>query len=96
MPLLIYACKRCGEEREFLLGQGESPDDEVCACGASAWRREMPRRVGIRFIGDGFYKNDSRAAAKAAKAGKAPTGSQVGKEGSTAGKDGSAAGKKDS
>lgn len=65
MPLLLYACRDCGEEREFLLGAGESPDED-CSCGTGRWTRRMPRRVGISFKGGGFYATDARGGGKKA------------------------------
>jgi len=62
MPTYEYRCKDCGEELEVVQS---FTDDPLTACPAcSGVLRKVFGNVGIAFKGSGFYKNDSRRAAK--------------------------------
>lgn len=55
MPLYPYNCLKCGEETEKIQRVGEKPP--LC-CGA-----EMHKNLcapALKFIGSGFYVNDSK------------------------------------
>jgi putative FmdB family regulatory protein len=65
MPTYEYACKSCGEHLEVVQSFRDEPLRECPACGGQL--RKVFSPVGISFKGSGFYRNDSRASAKAAK-----------------------------
>ena len=65
MPTYEYACKSCGEHLEVVQSFRDEPLRECPVCGGQL--RKVFSPVGISFKGSGFYRNDSRASAKAAK-----------------------------
>ena len=90
MPTYQYACTTCGEQVEAVQRFDDEPLSVCPACGGSL--RKVFSPVGIVFKGSGFYRTDSRKAAKAenseAKAAKS--------NGSSGSGEGSSEGKKDS
>lgn len=66
MPTYQYACTECGHAFEAV--QSFS-DDALTECSECSGRlRKVFSSVGIVFKGSGFYRNDSREAAKTAAA----------------------------
>jgi putative FmdB family regulatory protein len=65
MPTYEYACKSCGEHLEVVQSFRDEPLTECPVCGGQL--RKVFSPVGISFKGSGFYRNDSRSSAKAAK-----------------------------
>ena len=65
MPTYEYVCKSCGEHLEVVQSFRDEPLRECPACGGEL--RKVFSPVGISFKGSGFYRNDSRTSAKAAK-----------------------------
>ena len=65
MPTYEYACKSCGEHLEVVQSFRDEALRECPACGGQL--RKVFSPVGISFKGSGFYRNDSRSSAKAAK-----------------------------
>ncbi|HVA60380.1 MAG TPA: FmdB family zinc ribbon protein [Mycobacteriales bacterium] len=63
MPTYQYACTECGEHLEAVQAFSDDPLTECPACQGRL--RKVFSSVGVVFKGSGFYKNDSRAAAKA-------------------------------
>lgn len=64
MPTYQYACTECGERLEAVQSFSD-PALTVCpACQGKL--RKVFNSVGIVFKGSGFYRNDSREAAKGA------------------------------
>jgi putative FmdB family regulatory protein len=62
MPTYEYACKKCGEHLEVVQSFKDDPLTECPNCGGEL--RKVFSPVGITFKGSGFYKTDSRPAAK--------------------------------
>jgi putative FmdB family regulatory protein len=62
MPTYEYRCKSCGEHLEVVQSFKDDPLTECPACGGTL--RKVFGNIGIAFKGSGFYKNDSRTAAK--------------------------------
>ena len=62
MPTYEYRCKSCGEHAEVVQSFKDDPLTECPACGGPL--RKVFGNIGIAFKGSGFYKNDSRTAAK--------------------------------
>ena len=65
VPTYEYACKSCNEHLEVVQSFRDEPLKECPACGGRL--RKVFSPVGISFKGSGFYRNDSRSSAKAAK-----------------------------
>jgi putative FmdB family regulatory protein len=62
VPTYQYACTACGEQSEVVQ---KFTDDPLTICPACGGRlRKVFSAVGIVFKGTGFYRTDSRAAAK--------------------------------
>lgn len=57
MPLYPYKCSQCGEEREKIQHVGSKPP--IC-CGVEM--QQILCAPVIKFIGNGWYVNDSRPA----------------------------------
>jgi putative FmdB family regulatory protein len=62
MPMYEYRCRNCGEPLEVVQSFTDDPLTECPACGGEL--RKVFQAVGIAFKGSGFYKTDSRTAAK--------------------------------
>src|SRR5437764_7453500 len=65
MPTYEYACKKCDEHVEVVQSFKDEPLTECPSCGGTL--RKVFAPVGIVLKGSGFYKTDSRAAAKSGK-----------------------------
>ena len=62
MPTYQYACTECGHQLEAVQSFSDEP---LTVCPDCAGRlRKVFTGVGIVFKGSGFYRNDSRTAAK--------------------------------
>ena len=62
MPTYEYRCRNCSEPLEVVQSFTDDPLTECPACGGEL--RKVFQAVGIAFKGSGFYKTDSRKAAK--------------------------------
>lgn len=62
MPTYEYACKSCGKSLEVVQKFTDDPLTECPECKGQL--RKVFGAVGISFKGSGFYKTDSRPAAK--------------------------------
>ncbi len=62
MPTYEYRCRDCGEPLEVVQSFTDDPLTVCPACGGEL--RKVFQAVGIAFKGSGFYKTDSRKAAK--------------------------------
>ena len=62
MPTYQYTCTDCGEPVEALQKFTDEPLTVCAACGGRL--RKVFSPVGIVFKGSGFYRTDSRKAAK--------------------------------
>ena len=79
MPTYQYACTECGHAFEAV--QSFS-DDALTECSECSGRlRKVFSSVGIVFKGSGFYRNDSREAAKSAATATDKTGTDKGDKG---------------
>src|SRR5271154_3852626 len=62
VPTYEYSCKSCGEHLEVVQS---FKDDALTVCpNCGGELRKVFGSIGIVFKGSGFYKNDSRSAAK--------------------------------
>ena len=62
MPTYSYRCTECATAFDI---QQAFTDDSLTECPACQGRlRKLFSAVGVTFSGSGFYRNDSRAAAK--------------------------------
>jgi putative FmdB family regulatory protein len=64
LPVYQYACTECGEQLEVRQSFTDASLTECPACEGRL--RKVLNAVGVVFKGSGFYRNDSRADAKAA------------------------------
>jgi len=62
MPTYEYRCKECGEHLEVVQSFKDDALTTCPNCGGSL--RKVFGNIGITFKGSGFYKTDSRPAAK--------------------------------
>jgi putative FmdB family regulatory protein len=62
VPTYQYACTACGEQLEAVQSFSDPSLTECPACGGQL--RKVFSAVGVVFKGSGFYKTDSRSAAK--------------------------------
>ncbi len=62
MPTYEYSCTSCGHRLEAVQKFSDDPLTECPECGSAL--RKVYGAVGIVLKGSGFYKTDSRAAAK--------------------------------
>src|SRR5580658_4103346 len=95
MPTYEYACTSCGEHVEVVQSFRDDPLTECPACSGPL--RKVFGSIGVVFKGSGFYKNDSRPAAKeSSKESTASTSSETtsaSKEASSSSKEASASSK---
>jgi putative FmdB family regulatory protein len=63
MPTYEYVCKDCGEHLEVVQSFKDDALTTCPACGGPL--RKVFHSIGISFKGSGFYRTDSRPAAKA-------------------------------
>jgi putative FmdB family regulatory protein len=68
VPTYEYACKNCGEHLEVVQSFKDDPLTTCPACEGEL--RKVFGSIGIAFKGSGFYKTDSRPAAKTDSASK--------------------------
>jgi putative FmdB family regulatory protein len=87
MPTYEYACKNCGEHLEVVQSFKDEPLTECPACRGTL--RKVFGSIGIAFKGSGFYKTDSRAAAKTAKSESSSASSSAASSSSSSGESGS-------
>jgi putative FmdB family regulatory protein len=62
MPVYEYACKACGHHLEVSQSFKDEPLTECPVCGGPL--RKVFHSIGVVLKGSGFYRTDSRAAAK--------------------------------
>ena len=62
MPTYEYRCRQCGEHLEVVQSFKDDPLTTCPNCGGDL--RKVFGNIGITFKGSGFYKTDSRPAAK--------------------------------
>jgi putative FmdB family regulatory protein len=62
LPTYEYACTTCGHQLEAVQKFSDDPLTECPECGGAL--RKVYGAVGIVLKGSGFYKTDSRAAAR--------------------------------
>ncbi len=92
MPTYQYACTEC--DHAFEQVQSFS-DDSLTVCPTCQGRlRKIFNAVGVVFKGSGFYRNDSRADAKATEGGSASQSGESGKSGKSEDKSGEKSGEK--
>ncbi len=81
MPTYSYACTEC--ENRFDVVQAFS-DDALTTCEKCSGRlRKLFGNVGVVFKGSGFYRNDSREAAKSSSGSSSSSSSSSSSEGSS-------------
>ncbi|HLH46361.1 MAG TPA: FmdB family zinc ribbon protein [Acidimicrobiales bacterium] len=84
MPTYEYACKSCGQHLEVVQSFSDDPLTVCPACDGPL--RKVFGMIGIAFKGSGFYKTDSREAAKSgASKAKSSSGSGSGADGASSG-----------
>lgn len=62
MPVYEYACKACGQHLEVAQSFKDEPLTTCPTCGGAL--RKVFGSIGISFKGSGFYRTDSRMAAR--------------------------------
>ncbi|WP_430647745.1 FmdB family zinc ribbon protein [Agromyces sp. GXS1127] len=73
MPTYSYRCTECGEAFDI---QQAFTDPSLTECPACSGRlRKLYGSVGVTFNGSGFYRTDSRAAAKGGASAESGSGS---------------------
>ena len=81
MPTYSYACTECGNRFDVVQA---FTDDALTTCEQCSGRlRKLFNSVGVVFKGSGFYRTDSREAAKSSTNGSAKTSSSSGTDGSS-------------
>ncbi|HMC51122.1 MAG TPA: FmdB family zinc ribbon protein [Acidimicrobiales bacterium] len=68
MPTYEYVCKQCGEHVEVVQSFRDEPLATCANCGGPL--RKVFGSIGITFKGSGFYRTDSRPAARSEPAAK--------------------------
>jgi putative FmdB family regulatory protein len=81
LPTYSYRCTECATAFDI---QQAFTDDSLTECPACNGRlRKLFSAVGVTFSGSGFYRNDSRAAAKKEGASSSSSSSSSGESSST-------------
>jgi putative FmdB family regulatory protein len=57
MPIYTFRCKECRSEQDRHLGFDQAVTD-LCGCGGEL--SKVFQLSGVRFKGDGFYRNDNQ------------------------------------
>lgn len=70
MPTYEFVCTECGNRIEVMQRIGDEPPTTCEVCGGILRKVFLP--AGIVLKGSGFYRTDSRSAAKAASEKKKP------------------------
>ena len=78
MPTYQYACTACDERLEVVQSFTDDALTECPVCGGRL--RKVFSAAGIIFKGSGFYRNDSRAAAKSSSNGSSKSSESTGSE----------------
>ena len=73
MPTYEYRCKSCGEHLEVVQSFKDDALTTCPNCGGDL--RKVFGNIGITFKGSGFYKTDSRPAAKSESSSSSDSGS---------------------
>ena len=96
MPTYVYECSKCGNEMEAWQSFSDTPLTRHEGCGGKLVKVLQP--VGIVLKGSGFYRTDSRPAAKRdhAPAASSNGGSSNGGSSDGGSSDGGSSGSKDS
>jgi len=66
MPSYNYRCKSCNHTFETVQSITEDPLKTCPECPGETYR-VIGKNIGIKFIGSGFYVNDSKSSAPAEK-----------------------------
>ena len=74
MPTYQYACTACGHELEAVQSFSDAALTECPECGGAL--RKVFSAVGVVFKGSGFYRTDSREAAKSSPNGSSKSSSE--------------------
>lgn len=61
MPVYTFRCKKCRSEQDRHLGFEHTVTD-LCECGGEL--SKVFQLSGVRFKGNGFYRNDNQTNAK--------------------------------
>jgi putative FmdB family regulatory protein len=81
VPTYSYACTECGNRFDVVQA---FTDDALTTCEQCSGRlRKLFNSVGVVFKGSGFYRTDSREAAKSSTNGSTKTSSSSGTDGSS-------------
>jgi putative FmdB family regulatory protein len=81
VPTYSYACTECGNRFDVVQA---FTDDALTTCEQCSGRlRKLFNSVGVVFKGSGFYRTDSREAAKSSTNGSAKTSASSGTDGSS-------------
>ncbi|MCP2637678.1 FmdB family transcriptional regulator [Microbacterium sp. HD4P20] len=72
MPTYAYACKQCGHRFDAVQSFADPTLTECPECGGPL--RKAYGSIGVTFNGSGFYRTDSRAAAKESGGGSKESG----------------------
>jgi putative FmdB family regulatory protein len=75
VPTYEYACTKCGEHLEVVQSFRDDSLTECPNCGGAL--RKVFGSIGVVFKGSGFYKTDSRPAAKSSSGSKGDAASST-------------------
>ena len=78
MPTYSYACTDCGNRFDAVQAFSDAALTDCPKCEGRL--RKLFGNVGVVFKGSGFYRNDSREAAKSSSNGSSSNGSTTGSE----------------
>lgn len=59
MAIYQYFCNKCEKVFDIKKSMSQSGEVECCKCGEEMTR--LYSEPGIKFVGKGFYKNDSKS-----------------------------------
>jgi len=81
VPTYQYVCTACGDPHEAVQSFSDPSLTECPSCGGEL--RKVFSAVGVVFKGSGFYRNDSRSAAKAGASSSSSESASSGSSGSS-------------